>query len=193
MTRRQTYGCLGHHMVFVKRADIMSWISATKQLDVLIIYTWAGSMAWADWVLTDAVELTHSRVFSYHMHGLGQQELPIQWHIQYVTLYPNSNFKNLKEIWLDASCTYLLVWLSSRSQRSSATRKTDFSLMGSEMEWTRPSNTSSTSSWLLHTWAHRSVINAIIWVTLHGSRAQSDRARFAGCKMCTTLPFEVLW
>lgn len=47
---------------------------------------------------------------------------------------------------------YLLVLLSSRSHRSSATRNTDFKLIGSEMAWTRPSSTSSTSSWFLHVW-----------------------------------------
>lgn len=121
-------------------------------LKVLInIYTCAGSIAWADWVLVDAVELTHSRVFSCHKHGLGQEELPIQWYIRYIALQLNSNYKILREIWNPSTPTYLLVLLSTSSQRSSATRKTDFRLMGREMEWTRPSSTSSTSSWFLHT------------------------------------------
>lgn len=55
-----------------------------------------------------------------------------------------------------SSAAYLLVLLSSSSHRSSATRKTDLSLMGREMEWTLASSTSSTSSWLLHMGVNRS-------------------------------------
>lgn len=57
-------------------------------------------MPWADGVLTDAVELTHSRVFSCHVHGFGQQELPIQWHnrvclviIEIKDLHPEREFE----------------------------------------------------------------------------------------------------
>lgn len=46
-------------------------------------------------------------------------------------------------------CSYLLVSLSSKSQRSSATRKTDFNLLGSEMEWTWAFSMSNMSNWLL--------------------------------------------
>lgn len=44
---------------------------------------------------------------------------------------------------------HLSVLLSTRSQRSSATRNTALRLMGREMVWTWPSSTSTTSSWFL--------------------------------------------
>lgn len=139
----------GSPRAFVKRADIMysSWMSLSLYL------SWLRGLSWPSLHWCCAADTRHSLQLPYASAWSAGTSYS---GAQHVTLYPNSNFKILREIWLDVSRTYLLVLLSSRSQRSSATRKTDFSLIGSEMEWTRPSNTSSTSSWLLRTWAQMS-------------------------------------
>lgn len=101
-------------------------------------------MSRANWdVFTHTVELIYVRVSS----RLGHQELP------FLGLYTvhHDIYGNLNN-WLNASfewCSYLLVVLSSKSQRSSATRNTHFNLMGSEMVWTWAFSTSNISNWLL--------------------------------------------
>ena len=120
-------------------------VTCSMTSSAIPLYTWADSRARAVRILADAVELTHSRVFSCHVHGLCQQILPVKSNIHCVISFQRDFGGKFKLF------SYLLVLFSISSQRSSATRKTDFRLMGTEMEWTRPSSTSSTSSWLLHT------------------------------------------
>lgn len=122
---------------------------------VALTLTWTHSMTGAERVLADAVKLAHAGVFGHHVHGLGQQELPAQ---NSVKGYSRSDRAVFRERLNGSSraAAYLLVSLSSSSHRSSATRKTDLSLMGREMEWTLPSSTSSTSSWLLLVGVRRS-------------------------------------
>ena len=40
--------------------------------------TGGGAVTGADGVLADGVELTHARVLGAHVHGLGQEELPVK-------------------------------------------------------------------------------------------------------------------
>lgn len=44
-------------------------------------HTSTSSMARTDQILTDAVQLTNSRLFSCDVHGLSQQELPVNSNI----------------------------------------------------------------------------------------------------------------
>lgn len=164
---RQTYGCLGPFLC--PFAWFCEELTECRYVTEQLALTYKAMLTFCR-----AAECPYCYIYLSWLHGLSSLsphwccgadilqslQLPYAWAwsagTSYSVAHSTCGIKIRSELWdlhrdlINLSLSYLLELLSSSSQRSFATRNTDLRLIGRDMEWTRPSSTSSTSSWLLH-------------------------------------------